>query len=100
MAFTKVCKTADVQSGCGKGIEINGKNVAVFNLDGKYYAINEVCLHRGGPLSEGELDRSTVICPWHGWRFNVTTGENEIVPEMPTETYALKLEGDDILVDI
>jgi nitrite reductase/ring-hydroxylating ferredoxin subunit len=100
MAFTKLCKTSDVQSGAGKGIEINGKAIAVFNVDGKFYAINDVCGHRGGPLSEGEIDGTTVICPWHGWRYNVTSGENELVPALPTEKYELKVEGDDILVDI
>jgi nitrite reductase/ring-hydroxylating ferredoxin subunit len=100
MAFTKLCKTSDVQSGAGKGIELNGKAIAVFNVDGKFYAINDVCGHRGGPLSEGEIDGTTVICPWHGWRYNVTSGENELVPALPTEKYELKVEGDDILVDI
>jgi nitrite reductase/ring-hydroxylating ferredoxin subunit len=100
MAFTKLCKTSDVQSGAGKGIEINGKAIAVFNVEGKFYAINDVCGHRGGPLSEGEIDGTTVICPWHGWRYNVTSGENELVPALPTEKYELKVEGDDILVDI
>jgi len=100
MAFTKICKTGDVKAGCGKGVEINGKNIAVFNVDGNYYAINDICAHRGGPLSEGELDGTTVICPWHGWRYNVTNGDNELVPALPTEKYELKVEDDDVLVDI
>jgi nitrite reductase/ring-hydroxylating ferredoxin subunit len=100
MAFTKICKTGDVKSGCSKGVEINGKNIALFNVDGNYYAINDICAHRGGPLSEGELDGTTVICPWHGWRYNVTSGENELVPSLPTEKYAVQIDGDDVLVDI
>jgi nitrite reductase (NADH) small subunit len=100
MAFTKVCKTGEVKSGCGRGVEINGKAVAVFNVDGSFYAINDICGHRGGPLSEGEVDGTTVICPWHGWRYNVTNGENELVPALPTEKFEVKVEGDDILVDV
>lgn len=100
MAFTKVCKISEVKMGCGKGVEINGKAVAVFNVDGSFYAINDICGHRGGPLSEGEVDGTTVICPWHGWRYNVTNGENELLPALPTEKFELKVEGDDILVDI
>jgi len=100
MAYTKICKTNDVKAGCGRGVDINGKNVAVFNLDGNYYAINDICGHRGGPLSEGEVDGTTVICPWHGWRYNVTNGDNELIPALPTEKYELKIEDDDILVDI
>jgi len=98
--FVRVCKTADVKEGCGRSIEINGKPLALFNVDGGFYAINDVCGHRGGPLGEGELDGKTVICPWHGWRYNVTTGENELVPDLPTEKYELKIEGEDILVDL
>jgi nitrite reductase (NADH) small subunit len=98
--FVKICKTSDVKTGSGKSIEINGKAIAVFNVDGKFYAINDVCGHRGGPLSEGELDGNTVICPWHGWRYDVTSGANELVPDFPTEKYAVKIEGDDVLVEI
>ena len=98
--FVKVCKTTDVKAGCGRSIEINGKPLALFNVDGGFYAINDVCGHRGGPLGEGELDGKTVICPWHGWRYNVTTGENELVPELPTEKYDVTVDGEDILVDL
>ena len=98
--FVKVCKTGEVKAGCGKSIEIDGKAVGVFNIEGKFYAINDVCGHRGGPLAEGELDGTTVICPWHGWRYNVTTGENELLPALPTEKYEVKVEEDDVLVDL
>ena len=98
--FVKVCKTTDIKAGCGKSIEINGKPLALFNVDGGFYAINDVCGHRGGPLGEGELDGKTVVCPWHGWRYNVTTGENELVPDLPTEKYDVTLDGEDILVDL
>ncbi len=100
MAFTKVCKTGEVKVGCARGVEINGKAVAVFNVDGNFHAINDICGHRGGPLSEGEVDGTTVICPWHGWRYNVTNGENELIPALPTEKYELKVEGEDILVEV
>jgi nitrite reductase/ring-hydroxylating ferredoxin subunit len=98
--FVKVCKAGEVKAGCGKSIEINGKAVGVFNIDGRFYAINDVCGHRGGPLAEGELDGTTVICPWHGWRYNVTTGENELLPSLPTEKFEVKVEEDDVLVDL
>jgi nitrite reductase/ring-hydroxylating ferredoxin subunit len=98
--FVRVCKTEDVKAGCGRSIEISGKPLALFNVDGGFYAINDVCGHRGGPLGEGELDGKTVICPWHGWRYNVTTGENELVPDLPTEKYDVNVDGEDILVDL
>jgi nitrite reductase/ring-hydroxylating ferredoxin subunit len=98
--FVKICKTSDIKEGSGRSIEINGKPVAVFNVNGNFYAINDVCGHRGGPLGEGELDGNTVICPWHGWRYDVTTGANELVPDLPTNRYEVKVEGEDILVDL
>jgi nitrite reductase/ring-hydroxylating ferredoxin subunit len=98
--FVKVCKTSDVRAGSGKSIDVNGKLVAVFNVDGNFYAINDTCAHRGGPLGEGELDGKTVICPWHGWRYDVTTGANEFVPDLPSEKYQVKVEEDDVLVEI
>ena len=94
--FVKVCRTSEVKSGCGKSVEIDGKAIGVFNVDG----INDVCGHRGGPLAEGEMDGTTVICPWHGWRYNVTTGENELLPNLPTEKYEVKVEQDDVLVEL
>jgi len=98
--FVKICQASDVKAGSGKSVEIGGKSVAVFNVDGTFYAINDVCLHRGGPLGEGELQGTTVICPWHGWRYNLTTGENEVMPDRPIEKYEVEVVGDDILVDL
>lgn len=98
--FVKICKTSEIKQGSGKSLEVNGKPVAVFNVNGNFYAINDVCGHRGGPLGEGELDGKTVICPWHGWRYDVTTGANELVPDLPTNRYEVKIEGEDILVDL
>ena len=98
--FVKVCKTTDIPTGRGKSVEINGKTVAVFNVDGNFYAINDTCAHRGGPLGEGELDGNTVTCPWHGWRYDVTSGANELVPGMPQERYSVKIDGEDVLVEL
>ena len=55
---------------------------------------------QGGPLDEGEIDGTTVTCPWHGWEYNVTTGENLDDPDTKQETYAVKVEGDDIFVEV
>jgi 3-phenylpropionate/trans-cinnamate dioxygenase ferredoxin component len=98
--FIKLCKTSDVKPGCGKSVDFAGKLVAIFNVDGKFYAINDTCGHRGGPLGEGELQGTTVICPWHGWRYDVTSGANELVPDLPTNSYEVKVEGDDVLVNL
>ncbi|HZD41817.1 MAG TPA: non-heme iron oxygenase ferredoxin subunit [Terriglobales bacterium] len=98
--FIRVCQTADVTPGSGKSIEVNGSAIALFNIDGTYYAIDDTCRHRGGPLGEGELDGKVVVCPWHGWRYDVTTGANELVPEQPAQTYEVKVEGEEVFVAV
>ena len=94
--FVKVCKTGEVKAGCGKSVDINGKAVGVFNVDGKFHVLDNTCLHRGGPLGEGELEANVVTCPWHGWQFNVTTGVCVNNPSAKVETYQVKVEGDDV----
>src|SRR5206468_1919757 len=64
----RVAAVGDVASGEGRVVEVEGKTLALFNVDGTYYAIDNSCAHRGGPLGEGELDGCVVTCPWHAWR--------------------------------
>ncbi|MBI3061341.1 MAG: Rieske 2Fe-2S domain-containing protein [Deltaproteobacteria bacterium] len=73
--FVKVAKTDEIVPGQGKMIEVGGKKIALFNVEGSFHAIDDTCTHRGGPLSEGSLDGKEVTCPFHGARFDVTTGE-------------------------
>ncbi len=73
--FVKVAKMAEIAPGQAKMVEVNDKEIALFNVDGSFYAIDNACTHVGGPLSEGELDGPQVTCPLHGSIFNVTTGE-------------------------
>ena len=96
--FMKVCKKGDIPVGSGKTVEVNGKPVALFNVDGQLCAISNTCRHKGGPLGEGELDGKIVTCPWHGWRYDVTTGGNETNPSMPIEKYPVKVDGEEVLV--
>lgn len=98
--FVKVCKTQEIPSGSGRTVDVKGKPVAVFNVDGNFYAISDTCMHRGGPLGEGELEGKIVNCPWHGWRYDVTTGVNEMNPSVVVEKFAVKVEGDDLLVAV
>jgi nitrite reductase (NADH) small subunit/3-phenylpropionate/trans-cinnamate dioxygenase ferredoxin subunit len=98
MAFVKVCNKNDIPAGKGKTVSINGTAVALFNVDGSFYAIDDTCLHRGGPIGEGELDGKVAICPWHGWRWDVTTGVNQLNPDVKVKIYEVKVEGEDVLV--
>ena len=79
-------------------MEVNGKEIAIFNVGGNFHAIDETCLHQGGPLSEGSMDDKVVICPWHAWEYDVTTGVCLTNPGVSQQKYEVKVQGDDILV--
>ena len=96
--MTKVAKTSDIPTGTGKVLEIGGKTVAVFNCEGTFFAIDNTCKHRGGPLGEGSLAGTTVSCPWHGWEYDVKTGECAMDPSIKVQTFDVKVEGDDVLL--
>lgn len=96
--YVRVAGTSDVQPGHGVVAEVNGKALAVFNVDGVFHVIDNVCAHRGGPLGEGEVQGSVVTCPWHGWQFNVATGACENNPSGKVEVYQVKVEGNDVKV--
>lgn len=99
--FIKVATTDEMAAGTIKQVEANGKSIALFNLDGSYYAIGNECTHRGGPLAEGFVDGETVTCPWHGAQFNVKTGAAESAPaSKPVAKYNLRVQGSAIEVEI
>lgn len=96
---TRIASLADIPEGTGKTVDVAGKKIALFNVGGKFYAIDNECKHRGGPLGEGTLDGTSVTCPWHGWEYDVTTGTNLDDAKVKLGCYAVKLEGDDILIE-
>ena len=98
--LTKVAKKADVPPGTGKVVEAGGKTLAVFNCDGRFYAMDNTCRHRGGPLGEGTVSGTDVPCPWHGWEYDVKTGVCQIDPSINVQTFPVKVEGDDVLVAV
>ena len=101
VGFVKVARIEDVAIGGGKMVEVGGKKIAIFNVDGNYYAIDNTCTHKGGPLSEGGLDGKEVTCPWHGAVFDVTTGEVLGPPApKPVSRYGVRLSGNEIEVEV
>ena len=95
----KVAETNEVPPGTAKAVDVEGRAVALFNVDGTYYAINDTCTHRGGPLSEGGVEGTVVTCPWHGAAFDVTTG-NVLGPPAAEGVahYNVQVDGNDIKV--
>ena len=100
MAFLRTLKKDEVPPGTIREFQLDGKTVAIANVGGKFSVINNVCLHRGGPLGEGELKGQIVTCPWHGWQYDVTTGKLATNPAVGVESYPVEVRGDDIFVDI
>src|SRR3989442_2152911 len=72
--FARVAAAAEVPPGQAKMVEAGRKKIALFNVGGAYYAIDDTCPHRGGPLSQGPVEGGTVTCPWHGSKFEIKTG--------------------------
>lgn len=100
MPFLRAAGKSDVPPGQIREIRLNGTSVAIANVDGKFFAINSVCLHHGGPLGEGDLEGKVVTCPWHGWQYDVTTGKLVQQPSDGVQCYAVEMRGDDVYVDV
>jgi len=98
--FVRVASTADVPAGEGRTVEVDGKQIAIFNCGGTFYAIDNTCKHRGGPLGEGELEGCVVTCPWHGWTYDVTTGQSPDDADARVDRFDTKVEKGELLVAI
>ena len=97
--FFKVAKTSEIPQGEKKLVEVDFVPVAIFNVSGEYYAIEDVCTYDGGPLAEGKLEGEEIMCPRHGARFNVKTGQALCMPAFESvECYEVKIENDELYV--
>lgn len=99
--YVKVADLDEIPPGGSKLVEVDMVRVALFNLKGEIYAIEDVCTHDGGPLVEGTIvDGCEVQCPRHGARFDIRTGAAVRFPAFePTKTYAVRVEGQDVLME-
>ena len=97
--FVKVASRDSLPPGSKLMIEVGERSIAVFNVEGSFYAIDDICTHDGGPLCEGELEGDAVTCPWHFSRFNIRTGEVIDSPaHEPVRSYPVRVENEAILV--
>lgn len=115
--YTKVAEVGDIPVGRGIGVTVSGIEIAVFNTDGEYYALNNRCSHQHAPLCKaGEekinaeytwtktrgsvnLEENTITCPWHLWEWDLESGEHEVSGQR-ISTFDVKVDGDDILIQI
>jgi nitrite reductase/ring-hydroxylating ferredoxin subunit len=97
--YQNVANTKDIQPSQIKAVQFDSESICVVNVEGKYYAINNVCNHEGGPLADGTLEGHEVECPWHGSKFDVRTGEVKNPPASePESVYEVKVAGNSTLV--
>lgn len=98
--FVKVAKLNEIPTDTGKVVQVEGKEIALFKLEGSVYAIANLCLHEGGPLGHGPVKDGVVSCPWHLWKFDVRTGAMVEAPSMKVDCFNVKVEGEDVLIDV
>jgi NAD(P)H-dependent nitrite reductase small subunit len=98
--FIHVADIAEIPPGTAKVVEVQDVGVALFNLEGTIYAIDNMCQHAGGPLGEGTIKGDIVICPWHGYRYHIKTGQYVKNPDMSVACYQVKVENGTISVSI
>lgn len=100
MARLKIAAISDVPAGQGRTVEAGGKTLALFNVEGTYYALDNACAHRGGPLGEGDLEDRVVTCPWHAWQWDVTSGANVNNPAVKVACFPVTVENGAIFIDL
>jgi nitrite reductase/ring-hydroxylating ferredoxin subunit len=99
-----VCQKDEIKKGQSKKVSLSldkglAKDIAIFNIDGKFYALSNVCAHKGGPLSEGLLEKYLVTCPWHGWKFDVRNGKSPHEGGDSVDSFNVKVMGDKLYID-
>lgn len=96
-----IANIRDIRPGTAKAVEVAGRKIAIFNVDGKFYAIGDTCTHRGGPLSEGTVEGTQVTCPWHRATFDLQTG-NVLNPpaQKPVPSYKVIVQGEELKLEV
>jgi nitrite reductase (NADH) small subunit len=98
--WAEVARIDDVPPGESRELVAEGRVIALFNVQGKFYALDGVCPHQGGPLGKGRLEGCIVTCPWHGWQFDVTTGQHQSSHSLFHARLDVRVEEDRILVNL
>src|SRR5262245_5151750 len=96
--YVKTIPVSDLAPGKATEVWVEGRAVALYNVGGQVYATNNTCIHRGGPLGQGMLEGTVIMCPWHAWTFDVTTGENTVNAELKVGCREVKIEDGHVFV--
>ncbi len=100
--LVRVAAVGDIPDGGATIVDAKKERIAIFNLKGRFYALSNTCLHKGGPIGEGIIneDELAVECPWHGWAYKLATGEKVDDAAKKLKTYAVKVKGSDVFLEI
>jgi glycine betaine catabolism B len=99
--YVKVATTTEIDPGQARLVDVKGKRIALFNVDGEFFALDNTCTHRGGPLAEGTVSGHEVTCPWHGSTFDIRTGEVVSPPaQRAVARYGVRVTGTDVEVEV
>jgi nitrite reductase/ring-hydroxylating ferredoxin subunit len=98
--YVSVLKVEELAPGQATERMVGGRAIAVYNVGGRFYATSNFCVHRGGPLGQGALDGCVIMCPWHAWTFDVTTGANTVNEEMKVPSYPVRVQDGQVFVQI
>ena len=96
----KVATIDELKPGHTKIIDVDGTDIALFNINGQYFAIDNTCPHQGGSLADGTVEDGVVTCPLHGWQFHLKDGSNAQMPAPKVNSYKVKIEEENIFVEI
>jgi nitrite reductase (NADH) small subunit len=100
MAFIKVGSLSQLPPDSVMEVMLSGEPYAICNVGGTVRALSGVCIHRGGPLGQGQIHEGRVVCPYHLWEFDCTTGEYDYDPAQRVPTYDVKVENDEIFIQV
>jgi len=100
MAFVRAARKDEIPTGSIREFQVDGKTLAIANVDGTFMAIDNTCLHRGGPLAQGVLSGKVVTCPWHAWQYDMATGKLVNNPAAGVLCYPLEVRGEDIWAEL
>ena len=96
--YVSVADVASLPPGQGRTMHVKGHDYAVYNLDGEFFALDDACPHRGGPLGAGVLQDGCVYCPLHGWGFDLKTGVCAARPDRPVKTYPTRVQDGEVQI--
>ena len=100
MPFIKVGAVSALPPGSVTEAYVGDETYALCNLGGEIHALGGICPHAGGPIGQGALDGNLLVCPWHEWAYDCRTGENDGDPDVKVETFPVRIDGDDILIEV